>query len=137
MNKKKLKRLLALAQVARKTRAEARKSRWFLGKEVARLTVATKSKPAMTTIAEIAKATTSTRAQARTQEKFLSDAKLFFFRYKTVEKAIKEGTVARKAKKASKKLKPHKTQRAKKALVVVLDLTEAEFQYVVESYRSL
>ena len=134
MNKK-LKRLLALAQVARKTKTEARKSRWLLGKEVARLTVATKSKPAVMTLAEIAKETTATWAQARTQEKFLSEAKLFFFRYKTVEKAIK-GTV-KKGKKASTKVKPRKTQRAKKAFVVCLDLTKAEFQYVVESYRKL
>ena len=130
--KHKLKRLVALAQVAHKTNTEARKSRWHLGKEVARLTVATKTKPAMMTIAEIAKETTSTRAQARTQEKFLSEAKLFFFRYKTVDKAIK-GTVAKPKVKATKP-KPRKSQRAKKALVAVLDLTEAEFLYVIESY---
>ncbi|MBM4210882.1 MAG: hypothetical protein FJ187_10095 [Gammaproteobacteria bacterium] len=134
--KQKLKRLLALAQVARKTRTEARRSRWLLGKEVARLTEATKSKPAMMTIAAIAKATTTSRAQARTQEKFLSEAKSFFFRYTTVEKAI-NGTVAKKKKKASKKTKPRKTQQAKKALVVCLDLTKAEFAYVVEGYNKL
>ena len=48
------------------------------------------------------------------------------------EKAIK-GTVAKPKPKATKP-KPRKTQRAKKALVAVLDLSEAEFLYVVESY---
>jgi hypothetical protein len=131
--KNKLKRLVYLAQVARKAHTEARKSRWLLGKEVARLTVATKSKPAMMTIAEIAKATTSTPAQARTQEKFLSESKLFFFRYKTVEKAIK-GTVAKPKSNKARKPKAKKTTRAKKALIAVLDLSEAEFLYVIESY---
>jgi hypothetical protein len=112
--KHKLKRLVALAQVARKTNTEARKSRWLLGKEVARLTVATKTKPAMMTIAEIAKETTSTRAQARTQEKYLSEAKLFFFRYKTVKKAIK-GTVAKPKPKARKAKATQDTTRKESA----------------------
>lgn len=129
----KLKQLRLLAKTASVATAVARKSRWILGNEVIRLTVKTAKQDAQFTIAQLAKATAKDCGKSVTaQEKFLSEAKFYASRFKTLKSALK-GTI-RKAKSDKKTIKPKASKEAKKVAIMALDLTQAEFAYVIMEF---
>lgn len=130
----KIKKLRQLAIKAGRTNKLAREARWTLGQEVVRLTVKTEAKDAQFTIAQLAKATAKDCGKSVTvQEKFLSEAKLFFFRFSTIESASK-GTIKQK-KKSAPKVKPRVTAKSKQVAIQALALTKAEFAYVVAEFN--
>ncbi len=126
----KMAKLRRLAITARKTNKVAREARWVLGEEVVRLVVKTEAEDAQFTIAQLAKATAKDCGKSvRVQEKFLSEAKLFFFRFPTLELALKETIKAKK--KSAPKVKPRVTAKSKQVAIQALGLTQAEWAYVV------
>jgi hypothetical protein len=127
-------KLRQLAIKAGRTNKLAREARWVLGEEVVRLTVKTDEADAQFTIAQLAKATAKDcEKSVRVQEKFLSEAKLFFFRFSTLEQALKETIKAKK--KSTPKVKPRVTAKSKQVAIQALSLTKAEFAYVIAEYN--
>jgi hypothetical protein len=130
----KIGKLRQLAIKAGRTNKLAREARWVLGEEVVRLTVKTDEADAQFTIAQLAKATAKDcEKSVRVQEKFLSEAKLFFFRFSTLELALKETIKAKK--KSTPKVKPRVTAKSKQVAIQALSLTKAEFAYVIAEYN--
>jgi hypothetical protein len=130
----KIGKLRQLAIKAGRTNKLAREARWVLGEEVVRLTVKTDEADAQFTIAQLAKATAKDcEKSVRVQEKFLSEAKLFFFRFSTLEQALKETIKAKK--KSTPKVKPRVTAKSKQVAIQALSLTKAEFAYVIAEYN--
>jgi hypothetical protein len=127
-------KLRQLAIKAGRTNKLAREARWVLGEEVVRLTVKTDEADAQFTIAQLAKATAKDcEKSVRVQAKFLSEAKLFFFRFPTLEQALKETIKAKK--KSTPKVKPRVTAKSKQVAIQALSLTKAEFAYVIAEYN--